>query len=50
MGLCNIAFCNSQTNNGQKAKEYFVLILKEFPNNGMAITGLRMLNSMTQTL
>ena len=50
MGLCNIAFCYSQTNNGQKAKEYFELILKEFPNNGMAITGLRMLNSMTQTL
>ena len=50
MGLCNIAFCYSKTNNGQKAKEYYELILKEFPNNGMAIIGQRIINSMTQTL
>ena len=50
MGHCNIAFCYSQTYNGQKAKEYYELILKEFPNNGMAIIGQRIINSMTQTL
>jgi tetratricopeptide (TPR) repeat protein len=49
MGLCNIAFCYSQTNNVQKAIEYYELVLKEFPNNGMAITGLRMINSIAQT-
>ena len=46
MGLCNIAFCYSQTNNGQKAKEYFEQTLKEFPENGLAIAGLRMMNSV----
>ncbi|MGV8947705.1 MAG: tetratricopeptide repeat protein [Lutibacter sp.] len=45
MGLCNIAFCYSQINNGQKAKEYYELTLKEFPKNGLAIAGLNMLNS-----
>jgi len=49
MGLCNIAFCYSQINNGQKAKEYYELTLKEFPDNGLAIAGLRMINSI-QTL
>lgn len=46
MGLCNIAFCYSQTNNGQKAKEYYEQILREFPENGLAIAALRMLNSI----
>lgn len=45
MGLCNIAFCYSQTNNGQKAKEYYEQTLKEFPENGIAIAGLRMISS-----
>lgn len=49
MGLCNIAFCYSQTNNGQKAKEYYELTLKEFPENGLAIAGLKMINSFGQT-
>ena len=43
MGLCNIAFCYSQTNNGQKAKEYYEQVLKEFPENGVAMAGLKML-------
>lgn len=46
MGLCNIAFCYSQTNNGQKAKEYYEQTLREFPENGLAIAGLRMINSV----
>lgn len=48
MGLCNIAFCYSQTNNGQKAIEYYEQTLKEFPENGLAIAGLKMLNSFGQ--
>jgi tetratricopeptide (TPR) repeat protein len=49
MGLCNIAFCYSQTNNGQKAKEYYELTLNEFPENGLATAGLKMINSFGQT-
>ncbi|MCF6142369.1 tetratricopeptide repeat protein [Flavobacterium sp. K77] len=49
MGLCNIAFCYSQTSNGQKAIEYYEQTLKEFPENGLAMAGLKMLNSMGQT-
>jgi tetratricopeptide (TPR) repeat protein len=46
MSLCNIAFCYSQTNNGKKAKEYYEQIIKEFPENGLAIAGLRLINSV----
>lgn len=49
MGLCNIAFCYSQIGNGQKAKEYYEQALKEFPENGLAIAGLKMINSFGQT-
>jgi len=49
MGLCNIAFCYSQISNGQKAKEYYELALKEFPDNGLAAAGLKMINSFGQT-
>ena len=46
MGLCNIAFCNSQIGNGQKAKDYYEMVLIEFPNNGLAKAGLNMFNSI----
>ena len=46
MGLCNIAFCYSQTGNGQKAKEYYEQALNEFPENGFALAGLNMLKSV----
>jgi tetratricopeptide (TPR) repeat protein len=46
MGLCNIAFCYGQTGNGHKAIEYYEQVLKEFPGNGLAITGLNMLKSV----
>ncbi len=46
MGLCNIAFCYRQIGNGQKAKEYYEQVLKEFPENGLALVGLNMLKSM----
>ena len=46
MGLCNIAFCYSQTGNGLKAKEVYEQILMEYPDNGLANAGLNMLNSL----
>jgi tetratricopeptide (TPR) repeat protein len=50
MGLCNIAICYSQTNNVQKAREYYERVVREFPENSLAITGLKMLNSFEQTV
>jgi tetratricopeptide (TPR) repeat protein len=46
MGLCNIAFCYSQTGKGSKAKRYYEEVLKAFPENSLAIAGLNMLNSV----
>jgi len=46
MGLCNIAFCYSQIGNGVKAKEYYEITLREFPDNGMAISALKLINSV----
>ena len=46
MGLCNIAFCYSQIGNGAKAKEYYEITLKEFPDNGIAISLLKLINSV----
>jgi len=48
MALCNIAFCYSQVNEGFKAIEYYERTLQEFPENGLAKTGLKMLNSVQQ--
>ena len=48
MGLCNIAFCLSQTGNGQSAKEYYEKTIREFPENGVAIAALNMINSIGQ--
>ncbi|MBC8052277.1 MAG: hypothetical protein H7Y13_04380 [Sphingobacteriaceae bacterium] len=49
MGLCNIAFCYSQTGEGYKAKEVYQMILKEYPENGLAYAGYNMLNSLEQS-
>ena len=48
MGLCNIAFCYSQTGGGQKAKQFYEQIIKEFPNNGLAIAALNMMDSFKE--
>ena len=48
MGLCNIAFCYSQTGDVLKAKEYYEQIINEFPNNGIALTGLRFINAVNK--
>ena len=46
MALNNIAFCYGQIGNGKKSKEYYERTLKEFPDSSLAITGLRMINSV----
>ena len=45
MALNNIAFCYSQIGNGVKAKEYYEKTLIEYPNNILAKTALKMINS-----
>lgn len=45
MALLNVAFCYSQTGEGEKAKEYYNRVLEEFPNSIMAQTALNMLHS-----
>jgi tetratricopeptide (TPR) repeat protein len=46
MALCNIAFCYSQIGKGEKAKEYYKKTLVEFPNNGIAKAGIKMITSI----
>ena len=46
IGLCNIAFCYSQIGNGVKAKEYYEITLREFPNNVIALTAIKLINSV----
>lgn len=43
MALCNIAFCYSQTNNKDQAREYYSRVLSEFPENGLAKAALKMM-------
>lgn len=46
MALANIAFCYGQLGNGEQAKEYYKRVLQEYPENGLAKAGLRLLNSV----
>jgi tetratricopeptide (TPR) repeat protein len=46
MALCNIAFCLTQTGKGSEAKKMYEDILKEYPQNIIATTALRMVTSM----
>lgn len=43
MGLCNVAFCYSQIADGEKAKEYYKMVLSEYPDSELAKVGLRMI-------
>ena len=45
MALCNIAFCYSQIGEGKKAAEFYRQTLETYPENGLAQSGLRMLES-----
>lgn len=43
MGLCNIAFCYSQTGNKPKSIEFYRQTLADYPENGMAKAALKMI-------
>jgi tetratricopeptide (TPR) repeat protein len=45
MALINIAFCNTQIKEGQEAKKYYELAMKEFPESQMAKMGLNMMEA-----
>ncbi|UOQ96321.1 tetratricopeptide repeat protein [Hymenobacter sp. 5317J-9] len=50
MALCNIAFCYSQIGDGLKARAYYKQVLKVYPNNGLAQTALRMMESVEKAV
>ena len=43
MALVNIAFCHSQTGNGDQAKQYYRKALDLFPDSGLAEAGMNMI-------
>jgi len=45
-GLCNIAFCYSQIGKDTNAIEYYSLVHEEYPENGLAQSGLAILDSL----
>ena len=45
MALVNISYCYMALNNKEKAKEYYMKVLQEYPDNEMAKLGLSILNS-----
>ncbi|MNT83366.1 Tetratricopeptide repeat protein [compost metagenome] len=47
MGLCNIAFCYSQTMQAEKAKALYEEILEEYPDNGIAYYALNSINTFS---
>jgi len=47
MGLCNIAFCYSQTGQAEKAKALYEEILEEYPDNGIAYYSLNTINTFS---
>jgi tetratricopeptide (TPR) repeat protein len=48
MALANIAFCYSQIGRGAEAKQYYQQTLAEYPNNGLALAALAMIQSAEQ--
>ncbi|WP_458627071.1 tetratricopeptide repeat protein [Winogradskyella sp. PC D3.3] len=46
MALANIAFCYSQIGNGIKSKAYYERTLKEYPENRIAKSALKMMNAV----
>jgi tetratricopeptide (TPR) repeat protein len=43
MGLCNIAFSLSQSGRAAEAKEIYIQVLKQYPENGIATAALNMM-------
>ncbi|HRH66466.1 MAG TPA: tetratricopeptide repeat protein [Bacteroidia bacterium] len=48
LAMTNIAFSYTQIGNGQKAIEVYERVLEEFPDNGVAHTALKMLQSVKE--
>lgn len=48
MALNNIAFCYGQIGQGQLCREYYEKTLREFPDNSMAKTSLRLLDAVAE--
>nr|WP_294950216.1 hypothetical protein [uncultured Mucilaginibacter sp.] len=46
MALCNIGFCLTQTKRGAEAIEIYKDVLRQYPENDIAITALRTLESV----
>jgi len=42
MALLNLAFCHAQNGNGEKAREYYLQTVREYPGSRIAAAGLRM--------
>ena len=50
MALCNIAFCYGQSGDAVKAVEYYNQVLREYPNNGLAQSAMRMRESLRKAV
>jgi tetratricopeptide (TPR) repeat protein len=46
MALLNIAFCYSQLGDGEKAEYYYNITLNEFPDNNLAKSSLKFIDSV----
>lgn len=46
MALCNVAFCYGQMGNCERMREYYDRALRDFPDNIVAKTALRVLDEM----
>jgi len=46
MALLNIAFCHSQLGRGTEAKDYYRRTLAEFPESGMALAAINLIESV----
>lgn len=46
MALCNIAFCYGQIGNGKMMKEYYKKTLVEFPENSIAYSAIKAIDSL----
>jgi tetratricopeptide (TPR) repeat protein len=48
MALCNIAFCYTQIGEGKIAATYYQQVLTLYPENGLALAGLNVLQSASK--
>jgi hypothetical protein len=48
MSLVNIAFAYSQMGNGERSRAYYEMCIKEFPDNGIALSALRLMDSVNK--